>query len=129
MDRLNANSHPQVRRDSRNLSEQAECLHALSLNEGSCAYNGKTVQTDEVLMIYRGTVRNGVVVLPPDVHLPDGQDVTVQPVREALERAEKDETDSGSGWPEGYFEQTAGALAGEDFERPPQGELPSRDEW
>ena len=31
-------------------------------------------------MIYRGTVRNGVVVLPPDVHLPDGQDVTVQPV-------------------------------------------------
>jgi hypothetical protein len=32
-------------------------------------------------MIYRGTVRDGVVVLSPDVHLPDGQDVTVQPVQ------------------------------------------------
>ncbi len=31
-------------------------------------------------MIYRGTVRNGVVILPPDVHLPDGLDVAVQPV-------------------------------------------------
>ena len=24
-------------------------------------------------------------------------------------------------WPDGYFERTAGALAGENFERPPQG--------
>jgi hypothetical protein len=32
-------------------------------------------------------------------------------------------------WPAGYFEQTAGALAGEDFERPPQGKLPERDVW
>ena len=31
-------------------------------------------------MIYRGKVRNGVVVLPPDVHLPDGLDVSVQPL-------------------------------------------------
>lgn len=31
-------------------------------------------------MIYRGTVRYGVVVLPPDVHLPHVQDVTVQSV-------------------------------------------------
>ncbi len=51
-------------------------------------------------------------------------------VREALDRAEQDELcDSASGWPAGYFEQTAGALAGEDFERPPQGELPRRDDW
>jgi hypothetical protein len=34
-------------------------------------------------MIYRGTVRGGVVVLPPDVHLPDGQYVTVQPVSDS----------------------------------------------
>ena len=80
-------------------------------------------------MIYRGTVRNGVVVLPSDVHLPDGQDVTVQPVAESLDGAEKNEMNSGSVWPVGYFEQTAGALAGEGFERPPQGELPSRDDW
>ncbi|HUG67057.1 MAG TPA: hypothetical protein VMM76_04870 [Pirellulaceae bacterium] len=76
-------------------------------------------------MIYRGTVRNGVVILPLDVHLPDGQDVTVQPVGDT----EKVETNSSPEWPDGYFEQTAGALAGEEFERPPQGELPSRDDW
>ncbi len=78
-------------------------------------------------MIYRGTVRNGVVVLPPDVHLPDGQDVTVQPVGDT--QKQKAETKRSRGWPDGYFEQTAGALAGEEFERPPQGELPSRDNW
>jgi hypothetical protein len=76
-------------------------------------------------MIYRGTVRNGVVVLPSDVHLRDGQNVNVQPV----DGTTKAETNSAHGWPDGYFEQTAGALAGEDFERPPQGELPSRDDW
>jgi predicted RNA-binding Zn-ribbon protein involved in translation (DUF1610 family) len=29
----------------------------------------------------------------------------------------------------GYSEQTAGALSGEDFERPPWGDLPCRDNW
>jgi len=48
-------------------------------------------------------------------------------VREALGRAELG--DSFSGWPAGYFDQTAGALSGEDFERPPQGDLPCRDDW
>lgn len=76
-------------------------------------------------MIYRGTVRNGVVVLPPEVDLRDGQDVTVQPVGVT----EKAETTTPPDWPDGYFEQTAGALAGEEFDRPPQGELPSRDDW
>jgi hypothetical protein len=32
-------------------------------------------------------------------------------------------------WPVDYFEQTAGSLAKEQFERPPQGEFPKRDEW
>ena len=32
-------------------------------------------------------------------------------------------------WPPGYFEQTAGALAGEEFERAPQGTLRPRDAW
>ena len=51
-------------------------------------------------------------------------------VREALSRAERMTVPTnGNDWPEGYFEKTAGALAGEDFERPPQGELPKRDEW
>ena len=31
-------------------------------------------------MIYRGKVRNGVVILPPEVRLPDGLDVAVQPI-------------------------------------------------
>ena len=78
-------------------------------------------------MIYRGTVRNGVVVLPPDVHLADGQDVTVQPVGDAS--GAKGPVNSDSDWPDGYFEETAGSLSGEEFERSPQGDLPSRDDW
>lgn len=31
-------------------------------------------------MTYKGTVHNGVVVLPPDAHLPEGAEVTVEPV-------------------------------------------------
>ncbi|MCH8044114.1 MAG: hypothetical protein IID44_10405 [Planctomycetes bacterium] len=31
-------------------------------------------------MIYRGTIRDGVVVFTPEVKLPEGTDVTVQPV-------------------------------------------------
>jgi hypothetical protein len=31
-------------------------------------------------MVYQGTVRGGVVVLPPGVHLADGLNVTVQTV-------------------------------------------------
>jgi hypothetical protein len=51
-------------------------------------------------------------------------------VRDALWRAEQDHADAASSrWPEGYFQQTAGALAGEEFERPPQGDLPVRDHW
>lgn len=34
-----------------------------------------------------------------------------------------------SAWPDGYFEKTAGALAGERFERPAQGELTQREAW
>ena len=51
-------------------------------------------------------------------------------VREALLRAEQIALPpSGNDWPPGYFESTAGALIGEEFDRPPQGELPKRDEW
>jgi hypothetical protein len=32
-------------------------------------------------------------------------------------------------WPPNYFDQTAGALASEDFERPPQGDVPRRENW
>jgi hypothetical protein len=32
-------------------------------------------------------------------------------------------------WPPNYFDQTAGALEGEDFQRPAQGDLPQRENW
>ena len=36
---------------------------------------------------------------------------------------------AGAGWPDHYFERTAGALAGETFERPPQGSPEERETW
>ncbi len=33
------------------------------------------------------------------------------------------------GWPDGYFQQTAGAFLGETFERPDQGTMPRRGDW
>jgi hypothetical protein len=51
-------------------------------------------------------------------------------VRKAIDQADQEDDGAGpSRWPDGYFEQTAGALAGEEFERPPQGELPTREDW
>jgi hypothetical protein len=32
-------------------------------------------------------------------------------------------------WPPSYFDQTVGALEGDDFERPAQGDLPRRENW
>lgn len=40
-----------------------------------------------------------------------------------------DATPNNTAWPANYFEQTAGALAGETLERPAQGELPRRENW
>ncbi len=34
-----------------------------------------------------------------------------------------------AGWPPNYFGQTAGALEGENFERPAQGDFPRRENW
>lgn len=34
-----------------------------------------------------------------------------------------------NGWPEGYFAEHAGSLAGERFERETQGELPDGESW
>ena len=36
---------------------------------------------------------------------------------------------SANGWPEGYFEATAGAFGGERFERPAQDEQAPREDW
>jgi len=50
-------------------------------------------------------------------------------VRDALALAAVEPGVNGDNWPEDYFQKTAGAFAGERFERPPQGELPLRDKW
>jgi hypothetical protein len=49
-----------------------------------------------------------------------------QLVRDALALAK---AARGSAWPAGYFEQTAGALAGEQFDRPQQGTMEQREAW
>ena len=51
-------------------------------------------------------------------------------VRDALALANvvPEKTDA-NGWPEGYFEKTAGCLAGEEFERPEQLPLQTREPW
>jgi hypothetical protein len=62
------------------------------------------------------------------VDWPDGTRAEVIPVVPAT--APPSGTAGGSAtWPPDYFDQTSGALAGEDFERPPQGDLPQRQEW
>jgi hypothetical protein len=49
-----------------------------------------------------------------------------QLIRDALALAK---TAKSGAWPAGYFEQTAGALAGEQFERPEQGTVEQRETW
>ena len=64
---------------------------------------------------------DGTIRLPDDVQLAPGKaEVTVEQDVNAKEH---------SRWPVGYFDQTAGALAGEEFHRPEQGEVPQRDAW
>lgn len=50
--------------------------------------------------------------------------IIVQSVGAAIE----EKTPEDLGWPPGFFERTAGALAGEDLERPEQLEFEQRDE-
>ncbi|TAL03968.1 MAG: hypothetical protein EPO07_05550 [Verrucomicrobia bacterium] len=54
-------------------------------------------------------------------------------VRRYLESLTGHESKGGNGastgWPERYFERTAGAFADEPFERPPQLPFEKREEW
>ena len=53
-----------------------------------------------------------------------------QLVRDALALAGKPTDGTASSrWPDGYFERTAGALAGQVFDRPQQGSSPTREAW
>lgn len=59
-------------------------------------------------------VENDTIKLPPDVHLPDGTKVNIEP---ALEPESGGVTDA-LGYPAGYFEATAGSFANEPLDRP-----------
>lgn len=58
------------------------------------------------------------------VNLADGTPADVIP-----RSANGSSAEASIAWPANYFEQTAGALAGETFERPAQGEQPRRENW
>ena len=62
------------------------------------------------------------------VDLAEGTRAEVTPLGPPMPGA-ADQTGGLGAWPARYFEQTAGALAGEDFERPSQGDLPQRESW
>lgn len=65
-------------------------------------------------------VENDTIHLPAGLHVPNGTAVRLD-----LGGA----SESVGQWPVGYFERTAGALAGERIERPAQGEMPEREVW
>jgi predicted DNA-binding antitoxin AbrB/MazE fold protein len=62
---------------------------------------------------------NGIFRPVEPVDLPDKVEVEFEP-----RVVEKND-----GWPDGYFETTAGAFANETFCRPNQGALPNRGDW
>ncbi len=66
-------------------------------------------------------VQDDSIKLPAGVHLPDGTNVSVVVDEEAEE--------SPGALPPDYFERVAGALAGESFERPDQGDFEKRTGW
>jgi hypothetical protein len=71
-----------------------------------------------IAMSITATVEKGTIRLPDGIYVPDG-------TRVRLEIA----TAGASQWPADYFERTAGALAGEPWERPAQGDAPLREDW
>jgi hypothetical protein len=89
----------------------------------------RLMAADLFLHPYRGMVRgvsiqavveNDLVRLPSGVHLPDGTRVRLEVLPSFK---------GPSGWPDGYFQETAGRFEGERFDRPSQGELPLPVSW
>ena len=71
-------------------------------------------------MTIRAVVENDLVRLPVGVHLPDGTAVRLEVLHRTEELCEAGEEPKG--WPAGYFEETAGVLQSEPFDRPEQGQ-------
>jgi hypothetical protein len=74
----------------------------------------------------RAVFESGVFRPVAPVDWPDGTRAEVIPVVPPTVPL-SDSAARSATWPLGYFDQTAGALASEDFERPPQGDLPQRE--
>lgn len=72
------------------------------------------------MIMLKGTIQHGQVVLPQPANLPDGTEVTVLTHEQA-------KTPPLKAWPAGFFEATAGKSVG-GVERPPQGEFKKREE-
>ncbi|HEY3394622.1 MAG TPA: antitoxin family protein [Lacipirellulaceae bacterium] len=77
--------------------------------------------SDTIAAIYA----DGVFRPLEPVDWPEGTKAEVIAVPESGRPA----SETSTAWPAGYFEQTAGSLVGEEFERPPQGDLPRREAW
>ncbi len=78
-------------------------------------------------MTVRSVVENDLGSPPVGVHFPDGTAV----LREVLHRTEElcEAGGEAEGWPAGYFEETAGVLQSEPFDRPEQGQTSETASW
>lgn len=76
----------------------------------------------------QATYRDGRLELMQSVDWPDGTRAEVIPFSSTTPPS-AEPVDAQQSWPAAYFEQTAGALAGEEFERPLQGDLQVREVW
>ena len=85
-------------------------MDQLSVQDGDVVSMNKTIQA---------AFENGVFRPVEVVDLPEHAKVEFEP--RLVANKEK--------WPEGYFQQTAGAFEGENFERPSQGAIPNRGQW
>ncbi len=78
--------------------------------------------------IYRETIKNAPSFVPIPKELRNRDiEITIVPLNEKAENNEAVEVDK-NGYPIGFFEETAGALADDPIERAPQGEIEMREE-
>ena len=74
------------------------------------------------------TFRNGHVELSEAVDWPDGTRLEVVPVTDGNGSASEEQPPM-TVWPEGFFDRVREGWGDEPFERPPQGEFETREDW
>lgn len=75
------------------------------------------------------TYLDGVIHPIHPLNLPEGTELALTIEADVAAKPVASPAREATSWPAQYFEQTAGSLANENFERPSQGELPKRDAW